>query len=149
MISLMQPSKIDLILQSKLSLHDVTLEAKQRNACREAMLEYALRTVDAYRTNEIKAVSIEQVKLIPSLWKGELKLWFRKWNYKKAKKIADDRARIERRKMYCILSTDIQYVVISNKEIDYLKKIKKISKAINFIDLEKMSDYIAFPPQYH
>ena len=143
----MYVSKINLILKSKLSQYDVTLDDKQTGAVREAMIEYAINTVDAYRTNEVKATAIEQVSLIPSIFNGNLKLWFRKWNFKRAKRIANNRAKIENRKMYCIRTTDIQYMVASTLQVDYVKRKLGLSKSLDFRKLSELSDYIAFPPK--
>lgn len=143
----MNPSKIDLILKSKLSQRDVKLNDTQTIAVREAMMEYGIHLVESYRSNETKAVSLEAVSFFPALLKGEIKLWFRKISFKRAKKIAISRASIERLKMYVVRVTDIKYMVFSTNQIDHLKKLKKFKKNVDFRALSEVSDFIAFPPK--
>jgi len=141
----MHLNKIDLILNSKLSQRDLKLTPQQNIAVREAIVEYAIQVVDAYRSNEIKAVSLEAVKFFPSIIRGEIKMWLRKKRFQRAKRLAQERANLENRKMYCIRSSDIKYEILSTRDIEYNKKLQIFGKNVDFRMLSEMSDFIAFP----
>ena len=138
-------NRIEIIIQNKLSQRDLSLTPQQYIAVKEAIVEYAIQAVDAYRRNEVKGVALEAFRFLPSLIKGEIKFWLRKKRFQKAKKEAQSRANLENRKMYAIRTSDIDYKVLSSKDVEYNKKLKVFGKNVDFRMLSEMSDFIAYP----
>ena len=72
-------------------------------------------------------------------------MWLRKKRFQRAKRLAQERANLENRKMYCIRSSDIKYEILSTRDIEYNKKLQIFGKNVDFRMLSEMSDFIAFP----
>lgn len=133
------------ILTSEKSKHNVTFDADQNKAAQSAMNIYAMRVVDRYRANEIKAVNIEAVKLFPALFRGEWKMWLRKRAFLKAKKLAQIRANTENRPVHVIRSSEIAFVVQSTKEVRQLKRVGIYKKNVDAIKMNDAADFTAYP----
>ena len=133
------------ILQSHLSRRYETLNAMQQKASEDAMLDFGARMVESYRTNEAKAINKEAANLFVSLIQGELKLWLRNYYFKRACRQAKTLADITNRKIYVIRSSDINYKLLSTKDIELNKKLKIMGRNVNAMELTEKSDYIAHP----
>ena len=133
------------ILTSEKSRFDVTLDSRQNNAVQSAMILYANRMIDEYRREENKSVNLEAIKLFPSLWKAEFKLWLRKRSFLKAKKLAQGYADIEGRPFYVIRATEISYVVQSTKKVRELKRRRFYRKNVTAITMQDTADFTAYP----
>jgi hypothetical protein len=139
------------MLQSRLSQRDVKLDLTDKRdinismACELAMLDYASGAIEKYKANEYKALNKEAAGLIPSLVRGELKLWMRNWFFKRAKKQAIIRANTENRKCYVIRSSDIAYKILSTKDVEINKRLKVFGKEVNAVKLTEKADFVAYP----
>ena len=138
-------TEINMILRSCESKANVVLDHKQKNAAYSAMLIYAERMIENYRRNENKAINIEAVKLFPSLFRGEFKLWLRKRAFLKGKNMAQRKANIENRKCYLIRSSDIAYTILSTKDVEHNKRVKILGKSVNSMQLTQAADFVAMP----
>lgn len=137
-----------LILKSHLSQGGyMDLGDKVINTIEQAMVDYGIRTVEAYRSNEAAAINKEAAGLLPSLVRGELKLWIRGWYFKRAKKQAQTLSSQENRKYYVIRSSDVNYKLLSTKDIELNKKLNILGKHVTAMELTSTADFIAHPSQ--
>ena len=134
-----------LILSSHLSQSHCTLDSSQKHAVLLAMLDFAALEVQTYRSNEATAINREAASLIPSLVRGELKLWIRSWYLKRAKRQAQLLANTTNRKIYVIRSSDVAYSLLSTADVEYNKRLRIFGKNITAKELTERSDFIAHP----
>ena len=134
------------ILKSKMSIHNAgPFTPAQRDAALITAIEYADVRVNEYRAAESKAITIESIRLLPALWKGEYKLWLRKRSFVKAKKAAQIRANIENRPIHVLRVTDVSYTIQSTREVRDLKKAGVYKDRKTSIKVYEMADATMYP----
>ena len=133
------------IVKSEESKANIFLNKKETLVALKSMLVYGERAIDNYRKSESKEVKLEAVKLFPSLLKGNYKMWLRKRSFLKAKKMAQQRANIENRKVYCIRSSEIEYTLLSTQDVLHGKRLNLFGKKVGFLELTAAADFIAMP----
>lgn len=133
------------ILNSKASICNVTFTQMQEVAIEQAMEDYSLTQLEAFRADQSKSVNLEAIRLFPALYKSQFKLWLRKRAFLKAKKQAIIMAAIENRPFYVIRATEIAYVVQSTLEARNLRKRRIYSRHATSTKLHETSDFTAYP----
>lgn len=133
------------ILNSNLSKRNTKLDGNQTAAAVESMVDYSVRTIDMFKQNETKAANIEAIKLFPALIRGEIKMWYRKRAFLKAKKLAQQKADIEGRPVHVVRASEISYAIQSSKDVRNLKKAGVYKKSVNFKVMDETADFTAWP----
>lgn len=133
------------ILKKHFTHHGIALDLANLPITLKAMDEYAEQSVDEYRASESKAINKEAVKLLPSLVNGNLKLWIRNFYFKRACKHAKSIAQIENRKVYVIRCSDVNYTILSTKDVELNKKTRVLGKHVGAKELTETADFIAYP----
>ena len=134
-----------LVLKSQLSRSNLLLTPAQEHAVELAMLSYATLCVEQFRENEVKNINREAARLLPSIIKGELKLYIRNWYLKRAKKQAQMLADTTNRKHYVIRKTEIAYIILSTQDVELNKKLRILGKNVGAVELTAKADFIAHP----
>jgi hypothetical protein len=137
-----------LILRSHLSKGNIALRLSDMPFIERAMIEYAERSIDEYRSSETKAINKEAVSLLPSLISGSLKLWIRNFYFKRANKHAQTLSDMINRKVYVIRCSDVNYTLLSTKDVELNKRTHVMGKNVGAKELTDTADFVAYPSGY-
>ena len=142
----MHLNKTKLILESQLkSLNGFSQE--QIEKIQVAMHLYALDQVNEFRNQDIKDEVANWLKLFGQEWYKTAILLIRRWHFRMAKRQAIILAEVTGYKTYVIQKGRTTFQILNSYEINYNKKMKVLGKDVDFMEVEKISSFIAYAPK--
>ena len=139
-------NKTKLILESQLkNLKEFSPEQVEK--IQVAMHLYAINQVNEFRNQDIKDEAVNWLKLFGPEWYKTAILLIRRWRFRMAKRQAIILAEVTGYKTYVIQKGRTTFQILNSYEINYNKKMKVLGKDVDFMEVEKISSFIAYAPK--
>lgn len=137
-------NKTKLILESQLKSFD-GLTKDQIEKIQVAMHLYAIDQVNEFKNRDIKEEAKNFFKLFTRDLYTNAILWMRKRLFVIGKRNAQLHADTSGYKTYLIRKSRIGFQILNTYEANQNKKLRILGKDVDFMDLEKVSSFIAYP----
>ncbi len=112
-----------------------------------AMTLFAMEKLKEHKEREIKGEMKSFFKLLFHFSYDNMILYARSKVLNRAIKNAKLRAKIENKKVYVFRDSLIGFKTLSSTDVKFNKKIRVMKKDIDFMELENISAFIAYPPK--